>query len=292
MIQERPLARAPWYFRVAMHLKRNRRRGGDRILATAGRLGLLNRVVRYPVGGGVSLGVPLHRKDNQWDEESIRRYEPDFVRALADAARSFEPPVELVDCGADIGAFTVLAFSRFPGFSRVTAFEPNPEAFPYLEDNLRGLGIPADARHAAVSDFRGRGVLDSTERDRSDWARFLVRDERGSIPVERVDDLAIAPGASLVVKIDVEGGELDVLRGASGALASAPRFAVGFEAHRRVVERTGIDPTECVRHLQAIRPCRVSVAEQPSVALDAGRPFFEQVGGREVYNVVCVSASR
>ncbi len=282
-------ARAPWYYRLAMFLKRNRYRGGDRILTTAGRLGLLNRVVRYPVGGGLSLDVPLFRTDNQWDEELISRYEPEFVRALADAARSFEPPVQLVDCGADIGTFAVLVSARFPRFSRVTAFEPNGEVFPFLEGNLRRLGVPADARNAAVSDFRGRGALGSTERDRSDWARFLVRDERGPVRVERIDDLAVEPGTSLVVKIDVEGGELDVIRGASGALASAPRFAVGFEAHRQVIERTRIDPTECVRHLRAIRPCRVVVAEEPSVELDVERPFLEQVGDRHVYNVVCVS---
>ena len=66
-------------------------------------------------------------------------------------------------------------------------------------------------------------------------------------------------------------------------------FAVGFEAHRDVVSRTGVDPSECIRLLQSIRPVRIQVAEDRGARIDPERPFFDQVRALKVYNVVCSS---
>jgi len=57
-----------------------------------------------------------------------------------------------------------------------------------------------------------------------------------------------------------------------------------------VAARTGIDPMECVRFLESVRPIRIVAAEEPGTRIDSRRPFFEQVGGLKVYNLVCSSA--
>src|SRR5436305_9040273 len=137
-----PIAVAPWYWRLAVFLVRNNYRGGWRLLEITQRLGLLRKLVRIPVPGG-SLDVPLHRECNEWwDESYVANYETAFVEALAEEARSLPRPVEFVDCGADIGTLSVLVAARFPHFRRVTAFEPNAEAVPFLRSNLARLPMP------------------------------------------------------------------------------------------------------------------------------------------------------
>ncbi len=91
----------------------------------------------------------------------------------------------------------------------------------------------------------------------------------------------------MVLKVDVEGGELAVLRGAQESLSQADRFLVLFEAHPRHVQRTGVDPCELIKLIQDIRPCRVTVSERPGLDLALDKPFIETVGPDRIYNV-CV----
>lgn len=286
----RPLpafARAPWHFRLAKSLIRYRIRGGYRLLATARKLGWLDMVVRYPLSDRISLDVPLYRDENLWNEDDLREYEAESIDLLAAEVAGRPEPVTLLDCGADIGLFSALLTARCPGIARVVAFEPNPEAFRVLAGNVRRL--PAGECHEmAVSDFTGRAELQSPGPGMGDHARFIVPSPEGDVEVARIDDLKVDPRHGLLLKIDVEGAELGVLRGAVRTLSSAPWFVVIFEAHPEVVRRTGIDPTECMRRLSSVRGCRFRVAEAPEVSLTADRPFFEQVP-EGICNVVCVS---
>lgn len=282
--------RAPWLFRLAKSLIRYRIRGGFRLLATARKLGWLNVVVRYPLSDRVSLDVPLYRDENLWNERDLREYEVSSIDLLAAEVSKRPEPVTLLDCGADIGLFSALLTARCPSIERVVAFEPNPEACRVLAGNVRRL--PAGECHeAAVSDFAGQAVLQSPRPGTSDHARFIVPAAQGDVEVIRIDDLEVDPRHGLLLKIDVEGAELSVLRGAVRTLSSVSWFVVMFEAHPDVVRRTGIDPTECMRLLSSLRGCRFQVAEAPEVSLKDDQPFFEQVP-KEISNVVCVSEDR
>ncbi len=279
----------PWHFRLAKWLIRNRVRGGFQMIELAERMGWLNSDCRYKLCETVGVDIPLYRRVNQLALPDLLAYERPLVKLLTSTINGFPQPVTWIDCGADIGILTALVTAGCRELKEIIALEPNPVPFPYLQRNLAQLPFPARANSSAVADFCGRGILAYSPKDPSDHSRFLAPNEQGELDVIRIDDLEIAPGQSVALKIDVEGGELAVLRGAAQTLANASAWVVAFEAHRDVVRRTGIDPCECIRFLSGIGNLQTSVAECEGIKLDPARPYFQQVD-EKITNVVCISS--
>ena len=151
----------------------------------------------------------------------------------------------------------------------------------------------------AVSDFNGFGVLrlgvlrqpNSTDQylSTSPHARFLEPALDGDIAVRTIDSFHVDVPGGLIIKIDVEGGELNVIQGALETLRRASAFAVVFEAHPDVIRRTGIDPMECIRALCRIHDCRAYISELPSISLDVNRDYLDQHPTEQVFNLMCRS---
>ncbi len=193
------------------------------------------------------------------------------------------------DCGADIGMFSLVIAARHPEIDRIIAFEPNKEPFKYLSQSLKGLAISTRAMNAAVGKFHGRGRLRIPVYDSSEGAAFIEPAADGDIEVMTVDELALNVTGTILLKVDVEGAELDVIVGAKRTLAACRHFIITIEACRDVIDRTKIEPCEIVSAIRSIRSCDVQVAEEPQVAIDMSRPFFEQFVQRRVYNLVVTS---
>ncbi len=140
-------------------------------------------------------------------------------------------PGTLVDVGAHDGLLT-LPFARLPG-SRVLAFEPLPPAFARLQAALSDAfgAVPGhvELHAAALGDHAGEislamPVLDGVAQEQwastaKDYAAHLshrVSVERFTVPLRRLDDLAIPDLTA--IKIDAEGAEYEILRGARETL--------------------------------------------------------------------------
>lgn len=239
-------------------MTRWRIRGGNRLVGIFGQLGMLNVVAQYQLGRGVSFNVPLFRADTCWDQRDLEDYEKRLIHSFC---RLLEPlfAVVLFDCGADIGTFSALVCSQTSRVTRVIAFEPNPDVAGFMKRNLSQLQIPSRAITKAVGCFKGTGRLEVPDYDKSDHARFLVPGN-GPLEVVTIDSFGVR-GGDVAIKIDVEGGELEVLRGAAKTIASARKCVVTVEANPRVATRTKRDPVECLRFLQSLRPFNFAIAE-------------------------------
>ena len=268
----------PLIFQLGRAMERRRIRGGTRLINILRRLGFLNRIACYQLGNGVEIDVPLFRtEENLWDEVDVRTYGTQIVDFFLDCANRLPKPVTFVDCGADIGLIS-LRVAAGGGLERIVAFEPNPQAFRYLDSNLRRLTIPAVAVAKAVSDFSGMGRLLTPDYDVSAHAMYLMRDPDGTVPVARVDEYELWKNArTLLLKIDVEGAELQVLHGARVTLEKIQAFGIVLEANFRVWERSGVEMMECARTISRLRPCRIFVCEQPELKLDIEKPLFTQI---------------
>lgn len=286
------LEKSPFWFATLKRLTRSRIRGVTRTTRVLERFGCFaNKAVCFEIARGFPIYVPMYRPEH-WDRRDLLEYERDLIETLVEAAAAGDSPLTIIDCGADIGLTSVMLAARMRRVSEVIAFEPSSEAFPVLQKNLSGLHIRCEARQSAASDFTGWGKLMSPEYDGSHHARFLAPSSDGGFPVTTIDSLRLS-SRDLLIKIDVEGGEIGVVRGATRTVRSADSVIVTVEAHPKVFARTGIDPILVLGELAAIRPFDFILAEDRRVELDLARPFFEQVADKEeIYNVVATAQGR
>jgi FkbM family methyltransferase len=245
-----------------------------------GQWGMLNLVAQINwVEGETGSIVPC--TDTCWDERDIKNYETRLIHSFC---RSLEPlrDVVLFDCGAEIGTFSALVCSRTSRVARIIAFEPNPEVAGFLKRNLSQVQVSSQVITKAVSYFKGTGRLEVPDYDRSDQARFLVPGD-GPLEVVTIDSIGVR-GGNVAIKVDVEGGELEVLKGAAETISSARKCVIAAEAHPRVAKRTKRDPVECLRFLQSLRPFRfISAETQESPSISS--PLIK-AGQKANYNVV------
>lgn len=145
--------------------------------------------------------------------------------------RLLHRPGTLVDIGAHDGLLTI-PLARLPG-SRVLAFEPLPSAFARLQTALRAAFGEAPAHvachHLALGDHQGSitlamPVLDgvaqeqwaSTAKDYAAHVSARVTVERFTVPMRTLDDFALTDVTA--IKLDAEGAEYEILRGARETL--------------------------------------------------------------------------
>ncbi len=258
LIPTNPLVKStpPSIFQLVKRLDRHKIPGTTFLLSMCRRF-WADQVIVYPMCSSFSLAVPIGTKERCWDLRDLLEYESHLVAAFLFVLGSFSD-VTLFDCGADIGLFSSVVCARSNRITRVLAFEPNPKIQDIFRRNISVL--PNGEAHAvAVADFQGFGRLESPDYANGDHARFLVPADSG-IPVVTVDSFRVI-GGDVAIKIDVEGGELDVLRGCECTIRHASHCVLTLEVHPRVYSRTGVSPAACMTFLESIRPFRFFVTE-------------------------------
>jgi FkbM family methyltransferase len=142
-----------------------------------------------------------------------------------------------VDVGANLGYFTLL----FAGTAQtVYAFEPVPDVFERLSRNVALSGLKnVKTFQRAVS--RGQGTLKVFESTISAGHDSTVKrfEHNKSILVEAVslDQVVEPPSGDVVLKVDVEGAEMDVLLGALGLIKSGKVPTIVLEWARYLYPR-------------------------------------------------------
>jgi FkbM family methyltransferase len=181
------------------------------------------------------------------------RYEPE----LTYLNKFLEPGETFVDAGANCGLFTVAAARITGPGGRVLSFEPGPTVLPMLERNIRqndlanvavhrcGLGAEAgkvrlyQPPHGASSATLGCAPGSDTPYVEIEIDTLDAVLARGGI--EKVD----------TIKMDVEGAEELILRGASG-LFSRHRPKVLFEINPEAIANLNLATDGVWKYLGAL----------------------------------------
>jgi len=150
-----------------------------------------------------------------------------YFGRLYETVESFQPRTGwvVVDGGAHMGFYTIRAASMVGAEGRVIAVEPDPSNFAILERNVKANGLGnVIAINAALADKVGLGKLSRTKMSTTHYLTDL--ESPGSLTVQTLtlDGLLRQMGLGKVdlVKLDVEGAELQALEGAKEILLSIP----------------------------------------------------------------------
>jgi FkbM family methyltransferase len=179
-------------------------------------------------------------------------YEPSLTALLK---QLIEPGMVVVDGGANVGAFTMLA-ARLAGDSgRVYAFEPVPKNFELLQ---RGIDLNGYANVTATRcGLSNRSGSETLHLDRSNlggpsFRQANIADRGGAIEVPTVsldEFLAGREDSVDLIKLDTQGAEGLVLAGAERILASEG-LRIVMEFWPSGLRNMGTDPAELLNWLR------------------------------------------
>ena len=131
-----------------------------------------------------------------------------------------KPGMCFVDVGAHFGYEALLASELIGETGRVVSFEPQPHIFSILSKNLRGLKN-ARAVNAAVGSRVGTAEMQAVNILQSAFAAIAKESQafQARVPLTTLDDALLSHERPVdFLKCDVEGNEMDVLRGAQNIL--------------------------------------------------------------------------
>jgi FkbM family methyltransferase len=194
-------------------------------------------VVRVRSGPAAGLRLPIHPRSEKYYWTGV--HERHVQQALAERLR---PGMTFWDVGAHIGFFSLLAARFVTSTGAVEAFEPFPPNRVRLGTSIelnRATNVSVHAVALAADTGSATFHLSSS----SLMGSLVPTGCSKSMPVAcmRADDVVRTARVPDVIKIDVEGAELAVLRGASRLFTSVKPTVL--------VELTTDDMVAAVREL-------------------------------------------
>jgi FkbM family methyltransferase len=161
-----------------------------------------------------------------------------------DIIENFQPKSEgiVVDVGAHYGRYTLIAAKRIGPKGKVIAIEADPKNFDMLNKNIKlnklehviTLNLAATSNKSKVKlsipeKKPGHTIYSSIIPDRAPTEKFI------EVNANTLDNLLHENGISIEevnwIKIDVEGAELEVLKGATNVLSKNKDISLLIEIH-------------------------------------------------------------
>lgn len=162
---------------------------------------------------------------------------------VGDVIAHVEPDDVFYDVGAYLGVYTCFVCANHPSV-RSVAFEPDPHRQEMLRRNLEDNDLRAEVHEYVLASTEGTASFaTSRARDGPNVSRIATADSNETIEVEQttVDELVrrgeVPPPN--VVKLDVEGAELDALRGMRETLRTEACRTVFCEVHPTLLPAYG-----------------------------------------------------
>ena len=228
----------------------------------------------------------------EWQLWAFGRYEPHFAELFSLLVR---PGDRCVDVGANVGVHTVRLAKLAGQHGTVIGIEPDPEIVRRAQRNVALNGLETvQLVNAAASDQPGEMQLYrpspwDTNRARASLVHHpYLTGATATVPVVTLDDVC-ADGPVSLIKIDVEGHEAAVVRGAAATI-DREMPSVIFEYAPELLQGAAQSPFQWLAGrgylMFVIRAARHRVTGRVRLALDRA-PEQPHQGG----NILAVPAA-
>ena len=162
-----------------------------------------------------------------------------------------------IDVGAHAGYYTKLMSERVGPTGIVYAFEPNPISFTYLQKNMKDT-VPAQgsvfATQVAIGESKGSGFLENVDDIEHGQIKSSGTYEVG---VETLDGLFAWRTTRIgLIKIDTEGHEVNVIKGARELLANHPEVELIIE-HQSLRENDAFEMLSWILYVRGFTKYQV-----------------------------------
>jgi FkbM family methyltransferase len=248
-----PMLRARYlFFRILFRLCLGKRRRdqsqffrriivGDYTVPSFGLIKFLYRSMKYLKLGNPTL-LKVHA--NEHDYKYYCRLEDFNPAREEDIVKLFRPKEGdiVIDVGAHIGKYTILASKMVGSTGKVIAIEAHPANYDILNKNIvlnklsnvTTLNYAVHSKEAMVKLYEpgqeeGFTIYNTimSDRERVNNQKYI------EVKANTLDSLMLANGISQVnwIKVDVEGAELEVLKGSTSVLSSSKDISILLEVH-------------------------------------------------------------
>jgi FkbM family methyltransferase len=201
--------------------------------------------VRSGVGAGLRLVINPQTEKFFWAGD----HEVAVQQELADTLR---PGMSFWDVGAHAGFFTIIAGRQVGEGGRVHAFEPMSDTRARLQSSVAQSGLTNTTVHDCAISSQGEPVT-IYEHQHSAVASLVRGDDAVAgwdVHSSTLDEMAAEVGNPDVIKIDVEGVEVDILRGGRELLSRrTSRMIVEFSNETVLQEARRLLPFHGFRQL-------------------------------------------
>lgn len=205
-----------------------------------------------------------------------RRYRMHDITVLE---RYLKPGSTMIDVGANMGNLTIAAAALVGPSGRVLAFEPSPRFAEIIQKNLEANAFTDRATVHCVALGAQAGTVHLDESAADDTTNHIS--ENGTAVEEAPLDSFTADLSHIdVLKIDVEGYELEVLRGGHDTLRKTKTIYI--ELNTKALVRAGVDQQQLYQLLTTYFTLH-SKADGAPFQFDAGCEYNTDLVGQSTF---------